>query len=124
MTDGSDLRVSQQRFTLSLTDAAARRVQEIIGLLGFAPETAGLRVHVVEGGCSGFNYDVQVVGSPETDDAVHLINDTRVFVNPFSVLHVNGTTVDWISSFQESRFVFQNPNATGGCGCGISFTTD
>lgn len=124
MTDGSDLRVSEQQFALTLTDAAARRVREIVGLLEFAPETAGLRVHVVEGGCSGLNYDVQVVAGPGTDDAVHVINDTRVFVNPFSLPHVNGTAVDWISSFQESRFVFQNPNATGGCGCGISFTTD
>jgi iron-sulfur cluster assembly protein len=124
MTDGSDLRVSEQQFALTLTDAAARRVREIVGLLEFAPQMAGLRVHVVEGGCSGLNYDVQVVAGPETDDTVHVINDTRVFVNPFSLPHVNGTAVDWISSFQESRFVFQNPNATGGCGCGISFTTD
>ena len=123
MADASRLDVLDKAFTLSLTDAAASRVRAIVGELGYSPAEAGLRVGVVEGGCSGLNYDVKVVERPSGDDAVHEINGTRVFVDAFSAPHVNGMRVDWISTFQESRFVFQNPNATGGCGCGVSFTT-
>jgi iron-sulfur cluster assembly protein len=77
----------------------------------------------VEGGCSGLNYDVKVVDRPGAGDSVRPSNGIRVFVDAFSAPHVNGMRVDWISTFQESRFVFENPNATGGCGCGVSFTT-
>ncbi len=122
--NGSSIRLSDGQFTLTLTDAAAQRVRWIADQLDYSTEDAGLRVHVVEGGCSGLNYDVKVVEAPEVDDTVYEFNGTRVFVNEFSAPHVHGLAVDWVSSLQESRFVFQNPNATGGCGCGVSFTTE
>lgn len=124
MADQLNVRVDDPQFTLTVTDAAAVRVREIATALGFSAEAAGLRVHVVEGGCSGFNYDVKVVDRPDSDDTVLEFNRTRVFVNDLSAPYVSGLTVDWVSSFQESRFVFQNPNATGGCGCGVSFTVE
>ena len=46
----------------------------------------------------------------------------RLFVDEFSAQYLNGTTIDYRSNFQESGFAFENPNATGGCGCGTSFT--
>ncbi len=70
------------------------------------------------------NYDVQVVERPAADDTVLEISGVKVFVNDFSAPYVNGLGVDWISTFQESRFVFRNPNASGGCGCGVSFTVE
>ncbi len=124
MSDESTAAATGADFSLTVTDTAARRVQEIATALGFAADRAGLRVGVVEGGCSGLNYDVHVVAEPAADDRVYTFNGTRVFVNEFSVPYVKGMSVDWISTFQESRFVFQNPNATGGCGCGISFTVE
>ncbi|MCH7776054.1 MAG: iron-sulfur cluster assembly accessory protein, partial [Gemmatimonadetes bacterium] len=51
-----------------------------------------------------------------------VLNGTNIFVNAFSAQYISGMTIDWTSSMQESRFVFNNPNATGGCGCGVSFT--
>jgi len=57
-------------------------------------------------------------------DTILEINNTRVFVNESSAQYLNGMIVDWISSMQESRFVFQNPNETGNCGCGKSFSVD
>ncbi len=123
MVDASRLDVVSQAFTLTLTDAAAARVRTIVRELDYAAADAGLRVGVVEGGCSGLNYDVKVVDRPGADDVVYAFNGTRVFVDAFSAPHVNGMRIDWISTFQESRFVYQNPNATGGCGCGVSFTT-
>lgn len=109
-------------FILSITDAAAERVATVIDQHEL-PATAGLRVGVVEGGCSGLNYDVGIADAPRDEETVFELNGTRVFVSPFSAQHVNGMRVDWVSTMMESRFVFENPNATGGCGCGISFTT-
>ncbi len=68
------------------------------------------------------NYDVQVAEEPKPDETVFVLNGTNIFVNAFSAQYISGMTIDWTSSMQESRFVFNNPNATGGCGCGVSFT--
>ena len=121
MHNSSQLKVLNDDFTLSITDEAAKRVRGVINDLGL-PETAGLRVGVEAGGCSGLNYDVRIAEGPESGDTTIEINDTRVFVNEYSAQYINGMIVDWISSMQESRFVFQNPNETGNCGCGTSFS--
>ncbi len=110
-------------FLLTVTDKATERVAKVIGEFDL-PEAAGLKIGVTEGGCSGLNYDVQVAEGPGSDDTVFVLNGTNVFVNAFSAPYVSGMTIDWISSMQESRFVFDNPNATGGCGCGVSFTVE
>ncbi len=121
MQNSSQLNVLNNDFTLSITDEAAKRVRDVINDVGL-PETAGLRVGVVEGGCSGLNYDVRITEAPDSGDTTIEINNTRVFVNEFSAQHISGMSVDWVSSMQESRFVFQNPNETGICGCGTSFS--
>ncbi|MCH8938648.1 MAG: iron-sulfur cluster assembly accessory protein [Gemmatimonadetes bacterium] len=108
-------------FLLTITDKGAARVAEVIGQYKL-PEGAGLRAGVTEGGCSGLNYDVQVAEEPNPDETVFVLNGTNIFVNAFSAQYISGMTIDWTSSMQESRFVFNNPNATGGCGCGVSFT--
>lgn len=122
MSTSSQLDVLNNDFTLTITDEAAKRVRDVIndGL----PETAGLRVGVVGGGCSGLSYDVIIAVGPQSGDSILEINNTRVFVNESSAQYINGMIVDWISSMQESRFVFQNPNETGNCGCGTSFSVD
>ena len=108
-------------FLLTITDKGAARVAEVIGQYKL-PEGAGLRAGVTEGGCSGLNYDVEVAEEPNPDETVFVLNGTNIFVNVFSAQYISGMTIDWTSSMQESRFVFNNPNATGGCGCGVSFT--
>ena len=70
------------------------------------------------------NYNVEVAEGPKPDEIVFVLNGTNVFVNAFSAEYVKGMTIDWVSSMQESHFVFDNPNATGGCGCGVSFTVE
>ncbi len=121
MSQAPSLKVIPKDFTITITDKAAERVRRVVEEHGL-PATTGLRVGATEGGCSGFNYDVQVMEGPRAEDRVYEINGTSVFVNEFSMQYVSGMTVDWISSMQESRFVFQNPNATGECGCGTSFS--
>ena len=113
--------VTRDTFTLAVTEAAARQILHVIEQHGL-PETAGLRAGAVEGGCSGYNYDVQIVDGPEPGDLILERHGARIFVNEFSLPLISGMTIDWISSMMESRFVFQNPNATGECGCGVSFS--
>jgi iron-sulfur cluster assembly protein len=109
-------------FALSLTGQAAEEVQKFIAQEQVPVETAGLRVSVLPGGCSGFKYSLNIEERPLDDDLVSEINGVRVFVDGFSAQYLSGVTIDYVSSMQGSGFTFNNPNATGGCGCGSSFT--
>jgi iron-sulfur cluster assembly accessory protein len=77
---------------------------------------------LLPGGCSGFKYSLNIEERPLDDDLVSEINGVRVFVDGFSAQYLAGITIDYVSSMQGSGFTFSNPNATGGCGCGSSFT--
>ena len=109
-------------FNLTLTDRAAEEVQKFIAQEQVPVEVAGLRVSVLPGGCSGFKYSLNIEERPLEDDMVVGVNGVRVFVDGFSAQYLTGITVDYVSSMQGSGFTFSNPNATGGCGCGSSFT--
>lgn len=108
--------------TLNLSDVAAEQVRQFIADEDVAPETAGLRVSVLPGGCSGFKYGLNIEDAPEADDIIVEANGVRCFVDPFSAQYLQGVTIGYHSSMQGSGFTFENPNATGGCGCGSSFT--
>lgn len=107
---------------LSVTDAAVEQVREFMTQEDVPAETAGLRVSVLPGGCSGFKYGLNIEEQPLDDDLVTQINGVRVFVDAFSAQYLNGTTIDYVTGMMGSGFTFNNPNATGGCGCGSSFT--
>ncbi len=108
--------------TLTLTDKAAVEVRKFMAEEKVSPETAGLRIGVLPGGCSGFRYSLSIEDKPAEDDVVIETAGVRCFVDGFSAQYLNGVTLDYKSNFQESGFAFENPNATGGCGCGSSFT--
>ena len=108
--------------TLTLTEAAAAEVKKFLAEEKVPLETAGLRLGVMPGGCSGFKYSLNIEDKPADDDVVIESNGVRLFVDEWSGQYLNGVTVDYKSNFQESGFAFENPNATGGCGCGTSFT--
>jgi iron-sulfur cluster assembly accessory protein len=109
-------------FNMTLTERAAEEVRKFIAQEQVPPDTAGLRVSVLPGGCSGFKYSLNIEERPLDDDMVHEVNSVRVFVDGFSAQYLAGVTVDYVSSMQGSGFTFSNPNASGGCGCGSSFT--
>lgn len=113
--------MSPQAFVITVTEAAAARVRQVVREHAL-PEGAGLRVAATAGGCSGLNYDVRVVGGGDPGDEPLDVDGVRVWVDPASAPALHGLTVDWVSSMTESRFVFQNPNARGTCGCGVSFS--
>ena len=107
---------------LQLTDKAAQEVTKFIAAEQVSAESAGLRVSVLPGGCSGFKYSLNIEERALDDDMVIEVNSVRVFVDGFSAQYLNGVTIDYTSSMQGSGFTFSNPNASGGCGCGSSFT--
>jgi len=107
---------------ITLTDKAAEEVRKFIAAEDVPAETSGLRISVMPGGCSGFKYSLNVEEKALEDDVVLDLNSVRVFVDGFSLQYLAGVTVDYVSSMQGSGFTFTNPNATGGCGCGSSFT--
>lgn len=108
--------------TLTLTPRAAEEIRKSMAEERVPVETAGLRVGVMPGGCSGFRYSLHLEDQAAPDDMVIESEGIRVFVDEFSAAYLNGTRIDYKSNFQESGFAFENPNATGGCGCGSSFT--
>ena len=108
---------------MQLTDTALTKVQSFLDDHG-AEEEAGLRVAVLPGGCSGFQYGLSIEDIPEDEDEIlDLSHGIRVFVDPFSAQYLEGVEIDYVSNMMGAGFAFQNPTATGGCGCGSSFTT-
>ena len=106
---------------VTLTTRAVEEVLKFMEAEKLHPDTGGLRVSVLPGGCSGFKYSLNIEEQPIADDHIIPVDRVRVFVDGFSLQYLNGVTIDYVSSMQGSGFTFSNPNATGGCGCGSSF---
>jgi iron-sulfur cluster assembly protein len=108
--------------TMEVTPTAAEEVRKFMAGEEGLPETAGLRVRVVPGGCSGFQYSLNIEEDSRQGDFVLSENGVRLFVDMFSAQYLNGVRIDFVTGVMGSGFTFTNPNATGGCGCGSSFT--
>jgi iron-sulfur cluster assembly protein len=81
------------------------------------------RIGVLSGGCSGFQYNLQLEDTIEDDDIqVEITPDVTIAIDPFSAQYLDGVVLDYKSSMMGSGFTFNNPVAVGGCGCGSSFT--
>ena len=106
---------------VTITPTATEKVQGFIQEHG-VDDGVGLRVAVLPGGCSGFQYGLNIEDAPEEDDEVLEMNGVRLFVDPFSAQYLDGVEIDYVSGMMGQGFTFSNPNATGGCGCGSSFT--
>ncbi|MDP2480489.1 MAG: iron-sulfur cluster assembly accessory protein [Candidatus Palauibacterales bacterium] len=106
---------------ITLSEVAAGEVRKFMSEEKMEGEAAGLRVSVVPGGCSGFEYALNLEPEARDDDFVLGSHGVRLFIDPFSAQYLEGVSIDYQSTFQGSGFTFDNPNATGGCGCGSSF---
>lgn len=104
---------------ITLTNKAVNQVQKVI--LEQAHGFTGVRVAVVGGGCSGFQYAMNLERQGREGDDVVEIDGFKVFVDPQSMLYLNGTEIDYVETTQAAGFQFKNPNVTGSCGCGESF---
>ena len=107
---------------LVVTDSATVEIKKFLSSEDDLPETAGLRVRVVPGGCSGFQYSLNIEEENKPGDFVMDKAGIRLFVDMFSAQYLNGITIDHTTNMMGSGFTFENPNATGGCGCGTSFS--
>ncbi len=106
---------------LTLTDKAQGKVREILG--SQAESFEGIRVQVVGGGCSGFQYQMGFEKAPQSGDEIVELNGFKVFVDQGSSAYLNGTEIDYLESLTGAGFKFNNPNAKSTCGCGESFCT-
>jgi iron-sulfur cluster assembly protein len=105
---------------VTLTDAAAQRVREIMAKA--EKPYAGLRVGVKNGGCAGQEYILEYAAEQGPLDEVVEDKGVKILVEPTSVLFLLGSQIDYETSKLSSKFVFRNPNETDACGCGESVT--
>jgi iron-sulfur cluster assembly protein len=107
---------------LNVTESAAEEIKKFFEGEEDLTDSAGLRVRVVPGGCSGFQYSLNIEESSRDGDFVIDRHSIRLFVDMFSAQYLNGVTIDYTSNMMGAGFTFENPNASGGCGCGPSFS--
>jgi iron-sulfur cluster assembly protein len=103
---------------MTLTDAAAARVQEVVANSGGA--VVGLRVGVRNGGCAGMSYTMELAQTIAPTDEIIEDKGVRVLIDPKAVLFLLGSQMDFRTDKLSAGFVFSNPNETSACGCGES----
>ena len=103
-----------------LTDNAVNKVREIMATQD--PLPAGLRIGVVGGGCSGFQYSMSFENQSGMMDKIFDFNGLKVFVDATSLMYLNGCVVDYVETLEAAGFKFDNPAVKSTCGCGSSFT--
>lgn len=104
-----------------LTQSAAARIAEI---LKEDPQSGALRVEVLAGGCSGYQYKFDLTAERHADDLVIAENGAQVFIDPVSLELLAGAELDYKNTLMGAHFAVQNPLATSSCGCGTSFSVD
>ncbi|HEX7324104.1 MAG TPA: iron-sulfur cluster assembly accessory protein [Rhodanobacteraceae bacterium] len=104
---------------IALTTAAAARMRDF---LEHNPAARGIRFGVKHKGCSGFGYSVDLAQEVTGDDQVFDVDGVKLVVDAKALPLVDGTRIDYARAGLGAAFVFENPNATGACGCGSSFT--
>ena len=105
---------------IQVTPKAIARIRQVFARQSV--EGGGLRLGVQGGGCSGLSYLIRFEPRERPSDRVFEFDGVRVFVDPKSLLYLEGMTLDYKESLMQSGFVFDNPNAKKSCGCGTSFT--
>ncbi len=102
-----------------LTSSAIAKVKEIMATQ--TPVPAGLRLSVVGGGCSGFQYSMAFENGAGMMDKVFEFDGLKVYVDATSLMYLGGAHVDYIETLEGAGFKFENPNVKSTCGCGSSF---
>ena len=102
------------------TDAAVEAVSKALKEEGEAGDF--LRVSVVGGGCSGYQYGLDFDKEERMGDVVLQNGDVKIVIDPISAGYIRGTVVDYVSGLHGTGFQFKNPNAKRTCGCGSSFS--
>jgi iron-sulfur cluster assembly protein len=104
---------------IQVTPRAVEKIRAAFAKQGVSG--GGLRLGVLGGGCSGLSYQFKFDGKPRPTDHVFTFDGVEVYVDPKSMVYLDGMTLDYKESLMQSGFAFDNPHATKSCGCGSSF---
>jgi len=107
---------------IHVTPRAAEQIRTQIAKRPHSNAQSGVRLGVKGGGCSGMSYVIEYCDQPRARDQVFEVEGARVYVDPKSLIYLNGTTFDFVDTFQQKGFKFVNPQVKSECGCGESFT--
>lgn len=109
--------------TVTLTEVAELRLRAFLQGSSKAENQAqrGVRFSIVDGGCSGYQYSLDIINEPKPDDLLEQQGKIRVYIDKESAPLLEGVVVDYVEGLTQSGFKFLNPNATDTCGCGQSF---
>lgn len=113
--------VQETETVVTITDKAAEKAAALLKERGV--ENGALRVFVVGGGCSGYQYGMAIAQGTEEGDIVHEHGGVTVLVDPESAPLMRGAEIDYVDDIMKSGFTIFNPNAVKGCACGSSFQT-
>jgi len=113
--------VLEKTEAITLTSTAAGKLREL--LQARQMEAYGLRVFVAGGGCSGMQYGMVFENQPRETDHVIESDGVRLYVDPMSLMYIEGSQIDYVDSLMGGGFRIENPNAISTCGCGHSFRT-
>lgn len=105
---------------ITVTEAAVSRAAHLINVSD--KPVAGIRIGIESSGCSGFAYKVEYAEEAGKFEDVVETDGVKFFVDPMAVMYLLGSELDYQETKMESGFVFSNPNETGRCGCGESFS--
>ncbi len=116
----TDIQVADEEITM--TAVAVEKVQTLLAERNLTDH--GLRVFVSGGGCSGLQYGMALEGEERDFDTVLEKEGIKIFVDPTSMMYLQGATIDYVDNLMGGGFRIDNPNAVSSCGCGHSFRTD
>ena len=105
---------------LTLTDEAVQQLKTLLARDHL--DGHGLRITITDGGCSGYSYHLSFEKEQKTGDTMLQFDTLAVYVDSKSAPYLKGTVIDFVSGLYGGGFKFSNPNATGTCGCGTSFS--
>jgi iron-sulfur cluster assembly protein len=111
----------QQKPAVTLTDSAINHIKEQLSSRG---KGVGVRLAVAKTGCSGYSYVFDYVDEICESDKSFIVADLNIFIDKKSYPYLKGVAIDYQKQGLNHKFVFTNPNQTGECGCGESFTID
>ena len=115
--------------TIQITEAARKKIKEILAGEEWKDKSTYLRVGITGGGCSGLSYKLELCDKSqrpidEKHDKIFQFPEIKVVVDRKSYLYLNGTTLDYVTQGLTGGFTFINPKAKGTCGCGTSFSPE
>ncbi len=108
--------------SVNVTPRAAQQIKAQLGRRAQSNPLSGIRLGVKGGGCSGMSYVIEFCDSPRSKDQLFEVEGARIYVDPKSLIYLNGTTFDFVDTFQQKGFKFVNPQVRSECGCGESFS--